>query len=634
MLGPAHGLRGSGVACWSADLRLLRFSGLGSTSRPPGPDESATFVGRCGYVLRVVVPSEPPRRRRRPLRWVGGALLVVVLVALFTAWQALSIRSSLLGARADLEAMAEHLDAGDQKAATEAARRADDATASADGHSHTPVWWMSQLLPVVGDDVEAVRTVSAGLHDLTDGVVLPMVEAGLTPDQLRPEDGRIPIEPLRRAGEVLDEAAPRIADVDESTGRLDTSGLLEPVKGPVEELQVLLADAARVARAAGVAADLLPGMLGEDSERTYLVAFQNNAEVRATGGMPGSMVELTARDGQLELGRSFTPGDLEAGKRVVTPTAYELELFQPRYVVAARPTFNPDFPRNGELFAAFWEASGRRPIDGVISVDPVALSYLLDYTGPIAVGNEAELRSDNAVEVLLRDSYEQLDNEEQDKFFARAARDIFNTVIQANGSATELVTALGRGIDERRVAVWSADPAEQSLLAGEDVANELPQESSRPEIGFYVNGDKGDKLGYYLHSDVAVTPSSCNDGTQAIIVDVTLRSDVPASGLPDYVYGVRLPGLPRNAMRNRYLLYAPSGGEVREATIDGEDLAVTRVLHDTRPVAFATIDLGPGETRRLRYVVGSGPAQDGDIRVLSTPLADGTGGEAFVESGC
>ena len=65
-------------------------------------------------------------------------------------------------------------------------------------------------------------------------------------------------------------------------------------------------------------------MLGEEGERTYLVAFQNNAEVRATGGMPGSMVELTARDGRLKMGRSFTPSDLADGTRVLPARAYEL----------------------------------------------------------------------------------------------------------------------------------------------------------------------------------------------------------------------------------------------------------------------------------------------------------------------
>ena len=448
--------------------------------------------------------------------------MVGVLIALFTVWQALTVRSSLLDARAELQAMGEDFDVGDQKAAAESARRADDATSRADWHTHTPVWWASQLLPGIGDDVEAVRTVSAGAHDLTDGVLLPMVDAGLTPDQLKPQDGRIPIEPLSRAADVLADAAPRLADADESAGRLETSGLIGPVEGPVEELQTLLSGAARVARAAGVAAEVLPSMLGEEGERTYLVVFQNNAEVRATGGMPGSMVKLTARDGQLEMGRSFTPSDLADGTRVLPARAYELELFQPRYVVTARPTFNPDFPRNGELFAAFWKNSGRPAIDGVVSVDPVALSYLLDYTGPIAVGDRAQLTSDNAVEVLLRDSYEELDYKEQDEFFAQAARKIFNTVIRANGSPVELVSALARGIDERRVAVWSAHPEEQGPLAGEDIANELPQQTDRPEIGVYVNGDKGDKLGYYLHSQVTVS-ASCSDGSQTITVDVTLE---------------------------------------------------------------------------------------------------------------
>ena len=557
----------------------------------------------------MVTPSSAPSRRRRPLRWVGGALVVAALLALFTVWQALTVRSSLLDARAELRTMVEDFDADDQEAAAESARRADDATSRADWHTHTPVWWASQLLPGIGDDVEAVRAVSAGAHDLTDSVVLPMVDAGLTPDQLKPQDGRLLIEPLSRAADVLAGAAPRIVDADEATRRLDTSGLVGPVKGPVDELQELLSGAARVARAAGIAAEVLPSMLGEQDDRTYLVAFQNNAEVRATGGMPGSMVKLTARDGQLEMGRSFTPSDLADGTRVLPARAYELKLFQPRYVVTARPTFNPDFPRDGELFAAFWENSGRPPIDGVVSIDPVALSYLLDYTGPITVGDIAQLTSDNAVEVLLRDSYEELDYKEQDEFFAQAARKIFDTAIRANGSPAELVSALARGIDERRVAVWSAHPEEQGPLTGEDIANELPQETGRPEIGVYVNGDKGDKLGYYLHSQVDVTPS-CSGGSQTITVNVTLSSSVPGNDLADYVYGARLPGLPRDAMRNRVYLYAPSGGRIDEATMDDEALAVTRVVHDTRPVAFATVDLGFGTDQtaavRRRERTGAG----------------------------
>ena len=121
---------------------------------------------------------------------------------------------------------------------------------------------------------------------------------------------------------------------------------------------------------------------------------------------------------------------------------------------------------------------------------------------------------------------------------------------------------------------------------------------------------------------------------QRLTVDVAMRSDVPGADLPPYVYGTLLKDLPRESMRNRVYLYAPAGGQIGDVTADGAEAGVRRAQHGVRPVAFLTIDLAPGETKRLQYVVETGAGQRGDIRVLSTPLADGTGGERFVASAC
>ena len=571
-----------------------------------------------------------PRRRRRPVLWVLG---VLVLLALFTAWQAWTIRSSLLDARQQLRTMVDRVDAKDPDGVVEAAHRADDATARADWHSHTPVWWLAQYLPVVGDDVRAVRVVSSATHDLTEGVVAPLAEAGLTPDQFRPQGGRIPIAPVERAAAVLDDAAPRVAAAEESARGLTTSGLVGPLRRPVEELQSTLHDAARVTRTAAIAARVLPSMLGGDGDRTYLVAFQNNAEVRATGGMPGSLVPLSARDGRLRMGKSLTPDEFEGNRGKVRPTAAELTLFGDKYFIGGRPTRNPDFPRNSELYSASWRATGREPIDGVITIDPVALSYLLAYTGPITLGDGQVLTQKNTVGLLLRDSYAKYDYKQQDKFFADVAHTIFDRLIRADGSTRQLLDAITRGVDERRVAVWSAHPEEQRRLAGLAVANELPQDTGRPEIGFYVNGDKGDKLGFYLHADPVVTPTTCEGDQQEMTVEVTLRSSAPATGLPDYVFGRRLPGVPAPTMLDRVYLYAPAGGSVDALTVDGKEVTPTRAQQGARPVAATTLELGPGQTKQLRYAV-TAPREEGPIRVLTTPLADGTGGQSFVRSTC
>lgn len=561
------------------------------------------------------------------------------MLALLTAWQAWTVRSALKGARLDLAAVVRQLDADNPQAAATAAGRAGDAAGRADFHSHTPVWWIAQYLPLIGDDVGAVRSVSAAAHDLTDGVVVPMVDEGFRPRQFRPKNGRVSIPALRRAGAFLDDAAPRLGDTDAELSSVETSGLIAALKGPVEDMQGILAGAAQVAHAGAVASSVLPAMLGAREPRTYLVAFQNNAEVRATGGMPGTLGILTARDGRLRMDRTITPGQLAGGllpEPVLPMTEEERLLFSDRMGRYAQDTnFTPDFPRFAEQIAAFWERGGRPPVDGVLSMDPVALSYLIDYTGPIELDDGTTLTRANTVEVMLRDAYEETDREAQDRFFDEASRTIFSRALAASGSPEAFINALRQGIDERRISVWSARGSEQRQLSGEDVANELPQDDGRAEIGVYFNDSAADKMSYYLRSEVKVTPESCSSaGVQKLVVDLTLRSTAPRSGLPDSAVGPGIPGQARGVMRNSVYLFAPAGGRIDDFDIVGQEPISNTTSLGSRPVSLTLVDLAPGERKQLRYVVYSGEDQESDIGVLSTPLADGTGGEAFVGSGC
>jgi len=108
-------------------------------------------------------------------------------------YQAFQARSALVRVAADLEQVGGHLRAGEAQPARAAldsarreAQRADDAT---DG----PTWSVASRAPVVGDDVEAVRTVAEVTRVLTDDVLGDVVTASetLDPDRLRPRNGRI-----------------------------------------------------------------------------------------------------------------------------------------------------------------------------------------------------------------------------------------------------------------------------------------------------------------------------------------------------------------------------------------------------------------------------------------------------------
>ena len=70
--------------------------------------------------------------------------------------------------------------------------------------------------------------------------------------------------------------------------------------------------AGSAARASATAFDLLPEMLGKDGPRRYLLLIQNNAEIRATGGIPGSIAVLRSDHGKITMGFQGGPSDLGA----------------------------------------------------------------------------------------------------------------------------------------------------------------------------------------------------------------------------------------------------------------------------------------------------------------------------------
>src|SRR6202035_2533486 len=69
-------------------------------------------------------------------------------------------------------------------------------------------------------------------------------------------------------------------------------------------------------------------------------------------------------------------------------------------------TYSPDFPTVGKVISQMYPQAGGDQIDGVLALDPDALSALLRFTGPINVaGLPTPLTAANAADVLLRQQY-------------------------------------------------------------------------------------------------------------------------------------------------------------------------------------------------------------------------------------
>lgn len=561
---------------------------------------------------------------------IGAA--VVVLLA-YTGYQALTARKNLQSVAADVSTLSSQLTSGDRAGSARSLVALQGHAQSARRNTRGPLWWLAGKAPVVGRDVVAVRTVAEVADDVATGVLPDVVEAAgaLSPERLRPVDGRIDLGPVAKVAPAVVRATGRLAVQRDRVDSIDPARLLSQVAAPVRQLQDRLGDASTLARRASLAVRLLPPMLGANGERTYLLLFQNNAEVRSTGGLPGSFATLTARDGKVTIGNQGNAASVGSFTTPPIPlTTEERAVFGPNMGVLPQDTnFTPDFPRTAALLTGMWNARHATKVDGVLSTDPVALSYLLRGTGPVRLAGGQQLTSQDAVAMLLNQVYVDIaDSVQQDDFFSAAARSVFTAVSSGQGQPKVVLENLVTSTDERRILLWSDRPAEQALLGPTRLGGAIPTKTSAtPEVGVFLNDGGGSKLDYFLDSRVDVASSRCQADRQHLTVTVHLRSQVPdPAGLPDYIADNAV-GIARGLIRVTLFVYAPIDGYLDAASYDGQARDLEEQSLGGRTLVSQTVDLAPGSRHTLTYDMVTGKGQDGrtDLQVTPGVRSDGIG---------
>jgi len=139
----------------------------------------------------------------------------------------------------------------------------------------------------------------------------------------------------------------------------------------------------------------LKEVLGLSRDKRYLLGFQNNAELRASGGFLGSYALVDVRDGKIR--NLEVPGggsyDTEGGMKVTVAAPEPLWLVNPLWHFWDANWW-PDWPTTAKNLAWFYEKSGGPSVDGVISVTPTVVERLLEITGPIDLTDEYGLTID------------------------------------------------------------------------------------------------------------------------------------------------------------------------------------------------------------------------------------------------
>ncbi|WP_435745314.1 DUF4012 domain-containing protein [Nocardioides sp. SYSU DS0663] len=562
-------------------------------------------------------------RSRRVLLIALG--VVALALAAYAAWLAYTVNGHLRAAADDADALQSALRDGDDAAAADALAEMQVHARTAASRTDGPVWAVAGWLPVVGDDADGVAAVSQALAGLSEDGLPPLLDVRGSLEQVVAGRTTVSIPALRELQSPVASGAEAFGDAEDRLAEHDADDFVDVLATQYRQLEEYVADGAAGLRSADTALAVLPTMLGGEGPQNYLFVFQNNAEIRATGGMPGSWAVVTAEDGRVSLGQQGDASFAELDAPVLPLSEPEVALFGEELGTYWQDAnFTPHFPRAAELWRARWaEEVGTVDLDGIIALDPVSMSYLLEATGPVDVAG-LTLTADNVVEELLNRPYLERTPEAQDLLFAAAARAIFDAVTSDSVSAPQLVSALHRAAKERRLLVAPFDADVEERLQGTSVTGSVePDATEGPVVDVAVNDGTGSKMSYYLRYGAEVESVSCEGGEQVLVGSMTLRQDISqaeAEALPDSVTGLGTPGVARGSQFVGIDLLGPAGGTIEEITVNGRELeGWEKVEYLDRPATSMAVLLTGQPDTLVRWTMRADAAGGGPGLLRMTP---------------
>jgi hypothetical protein len=591
-----------------------------------------------------------PPRKRLVRRWWFWLIVVVVLVLVASglyAWQlatrVFAVQDELVSAQglaSDLKTQAAAFDMDGAKSTLD---EVSTHTNRAVEITKEPIWSFSEGLPVLGKNLVVVRELAGVTDDLMMEVAAPLVSAvkGVDPASLAITDGAIDVAPFVEVVDALSVADTNLKRTTSTLDAVDTEGTVDQVASAKTTLTGLVGSVGPLLETANNVAPLLPATLGAEAPRKYVVMFQNNAEARALGGTALSFAVISIDKGKIIFDESIPAGfkNFVASVPVLPQPDGVAELFNGELGnFIANNTSRPSFTTAAQVTQEMWKRDQGYAVDGIISIDPVALSYVLRATGPIPLSTGDVLTSESLVPLLLNQVYQRYntknvvkDNIAQNVIYTEAVAATFSALTTKPLDPVALIGALTQGWTERRILYWSAHEDEQARLINFGLNGELPVSDETTErVGVYFADNVGSKMNYYLNQSIELAQATCRgDGLESYRVSASLKNtmDPPfVKELSPSILGLQYwkMGLAKGVQRMAVMLYAPPGSQIAGVTVNGAPTAFEPHHDGDYPVGRVIVNVDPGATVTVAYDLVAGTPGVRTLEAQSTPMVTPT----------
>lgn len=379
------------------------------------------------------------------------------------------------------------------------------------------------------------------------------------------------------------------------------------------------------------ALQIAPKALGEPNARNYLLLFQNDKEIRATGGFMTAYAFLKIDRGQI----SNTSSDdiyrldeklLNVCQSKICPLAPPAPIVRYLPEVSGKPrtawsmrdsNLSPDIPTSAQTFENMYKLLGQGlPFDGIIFIDTQVVENLIEITGPIEVyGTKYSAETDsrcNCSNVIYElESYAEIaakGTQDRKAILGVLMEQVLARSLGAdNAKLPVLIQTLATLANEKHIIFYMHDQDTEDALAS---LNWTGQIKNYDGDYLHINDSNfaGGKSNLYVNQTV-IQDIKVQNGKVTKKVTIEYKNPQP--------FNIWLNGINRDYVR----LYVPKGSQLVSSKGSDDPVKTSEDLGKTVFEAFVSIRPQNSRTLAFEYTVPYTPKGKYNLMIQKQPGA-------------
>jgi hypothetical protein len=409
----------------------------------------------------------------------------------------------------------------------------------------------------------------------------------------------------------LDSSLPQLKKTLSAVSQLHIGGLFSPLDKRLIEIRTDASSLLDTTTSIAPLLKIFPGISGQSSPRNYLIAFQNSAEARGTGGILGAYAVMNVDKGSAKFSAYGSNVGLVQLQDTPIPMPSEfVRLYNDDPGIWQNSNISPHFPYGAQIWLALWKNQFNQELDGVLTFDPAALSYLLKATGPIVVNGEI-IDSENVVRVTLSDVYKKYvtNNDSRKRFLIDIIKSVSKKIEDKEFSVTELAKQMIEPLNQHRILFYSTKVNEQEILEDSKISGAVSAELDN-QYRLVIQNTSGNKMDYYLARDLKIKALTCGPKSQTRVTFTLTNTALATEKLPAYVVGrldLNKPSGLANSYGTRAIIFAPINTRIISSIENATQEKVGFLVKERGHTGVAVqVDLAAGQSQEFSMTFSGG----------------------------